>query len=70
MIKSRYQLIIRDRICTPKPLTDDTLIILNCFYKSPEFLWDGSFAALDAIIDSFQKYFGHFIDWTATVVPV
>lgn len=70
MFRNEYILIVQDRIYTSNPLTDDTLWYLDCFYQSPVFFWDGSFSALDAVIDSYQKHFSHFIDWTATVVPV
>ena len=69
-MKKRYRLIVRDKIYTGHPNTDIDLECLNCIYRSPLFSWDGTFKALDAIIDSYQKHFSHFIDWTASVVEV
>lgn len=64
-MKKRYRLIVRDKICTGTDLE-----CLNCIYRSPIFLWGGTLDALDAIIDSYQEQFSHFIDWTAIVTEV
>ena len=67
---SKYILIVRDRISTSKPCTDETLERLNCIYKSPEFLWDGSYASADAIIEKFRAQFNHMLDWNASFISV
>lgn len=69
MTKNQFCLIVRDRISLPKQQTDDDLKCMNCYYVSPVFSWNGSLSSLDAILDSFQKDFRHFFDWTATVIP-
>ena len=69
-MKKRYRLIVRDRICTGYPNADTDLECLNCIYRSPIFLWDGTLDALNAIIDRYQEHFSYFISWTASVVEV
>ena len=66
----KYYMIVRDRIILGRPYTDSSLERLDCIYKSPVFLTDGTFEGLDATIDCFSKHFGHFVDWTATVIEV
>lgn len=66
----KYVLIVRDRIILRKLCTDEALACLDCYYKSPAFLWDGTLSSLDTIIDRFQEHFSHFYDWTADVVDV
>lgn len=71
MVKKQYMLIVRNKICIPRPHTDNDLKHLDSLYQSPIFFWDGSFTSLDAIInDHHQIHFSHFLDWSATVVPV
>lgn len=70
MVKKQYKLIVRNNICIPRPHTDDDLKCLDSFYQSPVFLWDGSFASLDVLINDYQVNFSHFLDWSANVVPV
>lgn len=70
MAQNQFRLIVRDRICIPGQQTVNDLKCLDSFYQSPVFSWDGSLSSLDCIIDGFQKDFSHFVDWTATVVPV
>ena len=69
-MKKRYRLIVRDKICTGHPNTDTDLECLNCIYRSPVFVWDGTLDAIDAIIDIYREDFGHFIDWSTTVTEV
>jgi hypothetical protein len=69
MVKKHYKLIVRNNICIPRPYADN-LKYLDSFYQSPAFLWDGSFASLDVIINDYQVNFSHFLDWSANVVPV
>ena len=69
-MKQKYIMIVRDKIRSPHPNTDETSERLDCLYKSPMFSWDGTLASADAIIDKYREQFGHMIDWTATFVPV
>lgn len=66
----KYIIIVRDRIYSSHPVTDEALERLDCLYKSPVFFWDGSLASADAIIDKFCAQFGHMLNWTANFVPV
>ena len=66
----KYILIVRDAIVTPHPHTDETLERLNCIYKSPEFLWDGSYDSADAILNQFRTQFNHMLHWTASFVRI
>lgn len=70
MPQQQYRLIVRDRIYTPRLLTDGTLERLNCIYTSPVFLWDGSHDALNDVIDAYLERFWPFADWRAIVFPV
>lgn len=70
MTDRQFHLIVRDSICIPKQRTDAALKRLDCYYVNTLFSWDGTFSSLDSIFDEFQKDFHHFIDWTATVIPV
>ena len=70
MAKKECILIVRNNICIPRPHTDNDLKYLDSFYQSPIFLWDSSFTSLDAIINDYQVNFSHFLDWSATVIPV
>lgn len=66
----KYIMIVRDRICMFHSVSDEMLKAYDCYYKSPVFLWNGSLASADAIIDKYHEQFGHMIDWAATFVPV
>lgn len=66
----KYSLIVRDTISTPHPHTDEALERLNCIYKSPKFLWDGSFDSADDILTQFNMQFNHMLHWTASFVLV
>lgn len=66
----KYYMIVRDKIILGRSCTDSDLSQLNCIYKSPVFLTDGTLDALDAAIDHLRKHFNHFVDWTATVVEI
>ena len=66
----KYVLIVRDNISTTSPQTDETLNILDCYYKSPEFLSDGTQDSLNAAIDKYQSNFNHFKKWSAELVEV
>ena len=66
----KYVMIVRDRICMFRSVSDEMLKACGCYYKSPIFSWNGSLASADTIIDKYRKQFGHMIDWTATFVSV
>lgn len=66
----KYILVVRDAISTRKACTDNDLKCLDCYYESPEFLWDGTFASLNALIDRFYENFRHFRSWRAELVAV
>jgi hypothetical protein len=69
-MKRKYILIVRDKIHSLQPNTDESLACLDCLYKSSTFTWNGSLSAANAIIDKYYESFSHMIDWTATFVPV
>lgn len=66
----KYILVVRDKIYSTHHNTDETLERLDCLYKSPIFLWDGTLTSADAIIDKYLSQFNRMIDWTATFVAV
>ena len=69
MIK-QYILIVRDKIITPKPNTDETLKQLNCYYQSPVFTAEENLTTIDFAIEKYHEHFKHFIDWSAELVEV
>ena len=66
----KYVLVVRDKIITPKPNTDETLKRLDCYYQSPEFTLDVNSASVEEIIEKYRHHFSHFRDWSAELVEV
>ena len=66
----KYVLVVRDRIITNKPNTDETLRTLGCYYKSPVFYADGTWQSLDKALNQFHHHFKHFIGWSAEMIEV
>ena len=66
----KYVLVVRDKIITFKPKTDETLKFFDCYYQSPAFTLDVNSAPIDYVIDKFQHNFRHFLDWNAELVEV
>ena len=65
-----YTMIFRGRIYMPKPAPDEILEPYGCYYKSPAFLFDGSYDSMNAILDKYESKFSHMIGWTASFVLV
>ena len=66
----KYVIIVRGKIGTKKPKSDETHQRLNCYYKSPVFLADGTWQSFDKALDSYYHHFKHFIGWSAELVEV
>ena len=66
----RCALVVRDKVSMGRPCTDEGLMYLDCYYKSPVFSWDGSLDSLDSIIDDLHKHFNHFLNWSAELIVV
>lgn len=66
----QYILIVRNKISTSKPKTDETLKQLNSYYQSPIFTVENNLTALDSAIEKYHEHFKHFIDWNAELVEV
>lgn len=62
--------IVRDKISLGRPVTDNDLRALDCYYESPVFSWDGSLKSLQASLEYFEPKFSHFFDWCAELVVV
>lgn len=69
-MSKKYILQVRDRITIFNLVTDSILEAYGCYYESPVFLWDGTLASADTIIDKYLHQFCHMINWTATFEPV
>ena len=65
-----YILVVRDKICLFHSASDEMLKAYGCYYKSPEFSWDGTLTSADAIIDKYREQFGHMVNWSLTLVSV
>lgn len=65
-----YYFIVRDKISLWRPVTDNDLKALDCYYESPVFSWDGSLKSLQAILKDLEPNFSNFFDWCAELVVV
>ena len=63
-----YYFIVRDKISLGRPVTDNDLKALDCYYKSPVFSWDDSPDSLQAILNDLESNFSHFFDWCSELV--
>jgi hypothetical protein len=66
----KYVIVVRDKISIGKQNTDEALINLNCYYKSPVFFADGTWQSFDKALDEFYHHFKHFIGWSAEMIEV
>ena len=62
--------IVRDKISLGRPVTDNDLKALDCYYESPVFYWDDSPESLQAILKDLEPTFSHFFDWSSELVVV
>lgn len=69
-MQKQYILVVRDTIFTSKPNTDETLKVLDCYYKSPVFYAEGTQEDLNSAIYKYQINFENFKNWTAELVEV
>lgn len=66
----KYVVVVREKIGTIKPDTDEMLRNLDCYYESPIFYAEGTWQSLDKALDRFYHHFKHFIRWSAELVEV
>lgn len=69
MLKN-YTLVVRDEISTNKPITDETLKALDCYFESPVFEAEGTEEELNIAIEKYKQNFEHFKNWSAELVSV
>jgi hypothetical protein len=67
-MKTKYILIVRDEISTNKPITDETLKALDCYFESPVFDAEGTENDLNIAIEKYKRNFEHFKNWSAELV--
>lgn len=60
--------IVRDKISLGRPVTDNDLKALECYYESPVFSWDGSSKSLHNILDNLESVLNRFVYWEAELV--
>ena len=54
--------IVRDKISLGRPVTDNDLKALDCYYESSTFNWDHSSKSLHNILDNLEPHISHLID--------
>ena len=69
-MQKQYVLVVHDEILTNRPLTDEVLKNLDCYYESPVFFSNETWQSMDKAIDKFYHHFKHFIKWSAKLVEV
>ena len=66
----KYILVARNKICTSKPQTDETLKTLDCYYESPMFYAEVTREDLNNSIDKYRQNFKDFKNWNAELVEL
>ena len=69
-MQKQYVLVVHDEILTNRPLTDEVLKNLDCYYESPIFYAEGTWQSFDKALDRFYHHFKLFIGWPAELIEV